>query len=206
MSRDSMHAVKLTCHPDTPTDAVRGLAARVRRMLEGKLAVTYILEADLHRLRVPAAGAPRVAEGLWQHTCCEIFIAGKGLPAYREFNFSPSGEWAAYAFDGYREPSTGGLHAAVPAPQIAVREETGRLELEAVIPLDHIHELHSCTCLSLALSAVVEECDGALTYWALRHPPGKPDFHHPAAFALELAAPATPSARAGTPSQAGGES
>ena len=40
--------------------------------------------------------------------------------------------------------------------------------------------------LRLGLSAVVEEYDGMLSYWALRHPPGKPDFHHAAAFALVL--------------------
>ena len=36
--------------------------------------------------------------------------------------------------------------------------------------------------------AVIEENDGRLSYWALRHAPGKPDFHHPEAFALELPA------------------
>jgi hypothetical protein len=38
----------------------------------------------------------------------------------------------------------------------------------------------------MGLSAVVKEASGALTYWALRHAPGKPDFHHSEAFALEL--------------------
>jgi hypothetical protein len=204
MPPDPVHAVKLSCHPDTPTDAVHGIAAHVRRMLEGKLAITYVLEANLDRLRVPAPCAPRAASGLWRHTCCEIFIASKGQPGYREFNFSPSGEWATYAFDGYRVPSAARLDVAVPVPQIAVRGATSRLELDAVIP-DCIPASQPCTTLSLALSAVVEERDGALSYWALRHFPGKPDFHHPEAFALELAAPATPPARAGTSPQAGGE-
>jgi hypothetical protein len=33
---------------------------------------------------------------------------------------------------------------------------------------------------------VVEDYRGRLTYWALEHPPGKPDFHHPDSFAIEL--------------------
>jgi hypothetical protein len=33
---------------------------------------------------------------------------------------------------------------------------------------------------------VVEDEAGAFAYWALKHPPGKPDFHHPDAFALVL--------------------
>jgi hypothetical protein len=43
--------------------------------------------------------------------------------------------------------------------------------------------------LQLALSAVVEDEQGLLSYWALKHPPGRPDFHHPDAFALELERP-----------------
>jgi hypothetical protein len=41
--------------------------------------------------------------------------------------------------------------------------------------------------LRLGLSAVIEENDGTISYWALKHLPGKPDFHHPDSFALELA-------------------
>jgi hypothetical protein len=39
----------------------------------------------------------------------------------------------------------------------------------------------------MGLSAVIEERDGMLSYWALRHAPGKPDFHRRDGFALELA-------------------
>ena len=93
MQSGPVHTVTLNCHPETPTDAVRGIAARVCREPGGKLAVTYILKGNLDRLRVPAPRTPRSASRLWQHTCCEIFIACKGLPAYTEFNLSPSGEW-----------------------------------------------------------------------------------------------------------------
>ena len=43
--------------------------------------------------------------------------------------------------------------------------------------------------VKIALSAVIEETDGTKSYWALRHPPGAPDFHHPDCFALTLEAP-----------------
>jgi hypothetical protein len=39
------------------------------------------------------------------------------------------------------------------------------------------------------LNAVIEEEGGALSYWAIAHPEGKADFHAPACFAGELAAP-----------------
>jgi hypothetical protein len=32
----------------------------------------------------------------------------------------------------------------------------------------------------------MEERDGRLSYWSLEHAPGRPDFHHPRGFALEL--------------------
>ena len=37
-----------------------------------------------------------------------------------------------------------------------------------------------------AFRAVIEEKDGTKSYWALAHPPGEPDFHHPDCFALDL--------------------
>lgn len=181
MPPDQVHTITLACHPETPTDAARRIAARVRRA-EDCLAVSYVIEGDLDRLRVPARRAPRVGSRLWEHTCCEIFIACKGLPGYRELNLSPSGEWAEYAFDGYRRPRPGPF--ATQPPQVTVRDAPGRLELDAVIGLP---APESGAALSLALSAVIEDRQGSLSYWALRHPPGKPDFHHPQAFALNLA-------------------
>jgi hypothetical protein len=47
------------------------------------------------------------------------------------------------------------------------------------------------TSLTLGLSAVIEEKDGTKSYWALAHPPGKPDFHHKDCFALTLPAPSS---------------
>jgi hypothetical protein len=202
MLSDPAYAVTLTCHPHTPNEAVRKITARLRWAPEGALAITYLVEGDIGRVRVPAPCAPRVADCLWQHTCCEIFIARKGMPAYHEFNFSPSGEWAQYAFDGYRVPRADGSGAA---PNISVRATAITLELDAVIQADCLPVFLSSAPLSIALSAVIEDRGGALSYWALRHPPGKPDFHHPAGFALNLAAPTTPPTRAGAPPRAGGE-
>ena len=188
MSSGPVHEVTLTCHPETPGDAVRSIAARVSRMPDGMLAVTYIFEGDLDRLRAPARRPRRSAARLWQHTCCEIFIARHDLAAYHEFNLSPSGEWAAYAFQRYRDgaPLADESNAEELNPQIAVRDSAKKLELDALIHLDRLSPAHHAAKLSLALSAIVEEKDGLLSYWAIKHPPGKPDFHHADAFALEM--------------------
>jgi hypothetical protein len=184
MPPEPVHAVTLACHPATPTDAVSGMSARVCRNPGDRLAVSYLVTGDLDRLRVPAPRAPRPADRLWERTCCEIFIARKGAPAYHEYNFSPSGEWAAYAFASYRARRADEPRASLPPPSISFHGGNGALELDAVISLDGLAPGER---LALALSVVIEDSEGKLSYWALRHPPGKPDFHHPEAFALELA-------------------
>ena len=176
------------------------MSARVRRLSAGGLSVSYVLEADLGRLRVPAARAARAADRLWQHTCCEIFIARKGDAAYHEYNFSPSGEWAAYAFERYRARCGEGQASLTP-PRIDVRSHGDTLELDVSIGLEG-RASDPGAGLALALAAVIEDEAGNLSYWALRHPPGRPDFHHPDAFALELP-PTTPLADARP--RAGGE-
>ena len=46
---------------------------------------------------------PARADKLWRSTCFEAFLKSDGMEAYREWNFAPSGNWAAYDFSGYRE-------------------------------------------------------------------------------------------------------
>ena len=171
-----MPSAALKRHPASSCAALRGIEASVTRAADGSLQLAYRLEGDLDRLRIPPARAPRIAERLWQHTCCELFIASAAGGAYHEFNFSPSGEWAAYRFERYRE----GVPFAAADPKISVQRTAEILKLEARI----FHPPSGN--LRLGLSAVIEETDGTLSYWALRHAPGKPDFHHRDAFALEL--------------------
>ena len=171
-----MPCAALQCHPATPCAVLRSVHVSLAREPE-HLKLKYVLEGDIDRLRIPAPRTPRIAERLWQHTCCEVFLARPGVCAYREFNFSPSREWAAYDFVRYREGSLVADESLDPA--IALRKGAARLELAASIRIPEGK-------LRVGLSAVVEETSGALSYWALRHAPGKPDFHHADAFALEF--------------------
>ena len=172
--------IPLVPHPSTPGAVALGVRAAAARTQPGQLALRYRIEGELARLRIPPPRAPAPGERLWQHLCCEAFVAtaeaGAGAGHYREFNFSPSGEWAAYAFQGYRE----GGPLAVPDPGISVRRDGQSLELSASIEV-------GAAKLRLGLCVVIEELDGALSYWALRHPAPRPDFHHSDGFALEIA-------------------
>jgi hypothetical protein len=179
-----MPPIILTCHPSTPTAAVHHIDVRWQRDRE-TLSLTFGVEGDLGRLLIPATSQSQLALGLWEHTCFEAFVAIEDDPAYYELNFSPSGEWAAFAFERYRELAP--LPDSFTAPAIDVRRNDDRFELAAVVRLS---PMCANARLRLALSAVVEESSGALSYWSLHHPPGKPDFHHADAFALRLEPPA----------------
>lgn len=185
-------------HRDTPGEAVRRIAARAELGRDGSLRLRYVLEGDPRRLRIPppAADAGR-ADRLWTHTCFEAFVRAADSPDYLELNFSPSGHWAAYRFQSYRE---GMAPAALrEPPRLAMRREDGRLELETEVrwglPPGSPAGLPPAAAsggVRIGLSAVVEDREGRLSYWALRHPAGRPDFHHPESFALTLQSPATP--------------
>jgi hypothetical protein len=187
-------SLSLLAHPDTPSQAVRRVAATADWLEPHSLQFQYVVEADLRHVRIPAAVAgPGRADELWRHTCFEAFVRPAGSQRYLELNFSPSGEWAAYRFESYRR---GMAPAALDeAPRLIVRGSEERLELRAQVKLSSNLLVPEASAISsdgdrrvcVALSAVVEDREGRLSYWALRHPPGKPDFHHPESFALALA-------------------
>jgi hypothetical protein len=179
-----MRSVVLTAHPSTPNDDVRSLAVQLRLEEPDILVFQYSLMADMSRVRVPLSGSSGRADALWEHTCFEAFVAAADAPGYHEFNFSPSLDWAVYRFSAYREGMSPAEIGRV--PEIDVRRGDDGLELKSVVHLGHLADLGDVHHLRIALAAVIEDNNGRLSYWGLRHPPGKPDFHHPNGFALEL--------------------
>jgi hypothetical protein len=146
---------------------------------------------------------------LWRHTCFEAFVRVGGDTSYREFNFAPSGDWACYRFESYRQGMETEKSAGEPAIQSEIRRSPLSAERRAHLveagfdPLDRFETpFYSLTAMldlerttlpvdeawHLGLSAIVEERNGSISYWALKHPAGDPDFHHPDCFALELPA------------------
>ena len=183
-SIDTKPAV-LTAHPSAPNDAVRSLGVQLRAEEPGILVFQFSLDADMSRIRVPLSGAGGRADALWKHTCFEAFVAPADAPGYHEFNFSPSLDWAIYRFSAYRE----GMSPAEigRAPKISVRRGDDGLELQSAVRVGYLADLRDARHLRIALAAVIEDENGRLSYWGLRHPPGKPDFHHSNGFALEVA-------------------
>lgn len=175
--------VQLTCHPETPARQPFSIDVDAAVSEHRQLVLRFELRGDIARVTVPPP--ERYAErrdGLWQTTCFEAFVRGAD-DQYMELNLSPSTAWAAYAFESYRsEPSL----PAVDSPPIDVDVEADLLRLTAALDLSGIDLLNDRYVWIVNLTAVIEEVDGTKSYWALRHPPGKPDFHHADGFVLAL--------------------
>lgn len=178
-----MHVQPLLCHRSTPTSAVAGIDVDVRRATNGRLQFRYALHGDLAHIALPAPAAAQHTDGLWRHTCFEAFISNDEGSDYLECNFSPSQAWAAYRFARYRTQ----MSTVVPRdpPRITLQTQGDMLTLAAELRLDEF----AGDPLRIGLAAVIEETNRHISYWALRHPRAKPDFHHRAGFILRLAAP-----------------
>ena len=147
----------------------------------GAVATTNIwfgVGAPAERFVIREMSEPWRGEELWRTTCFEAFLRPVGAETYREWNFAPAGNWAAYDFSGRREGMT---RAEVGSPPyIRMEDNFTWWTVGATIAADAGQQWQ------LGLSAILEEKDGPKSYWALAHPPGEPDFHHPDCFAAQL--------------------
>jgi hypothetical protein len=174
----------LTVHSATPCSFIESFEVVVQRSDPRSLVVGFVITGDVENILIPDSKPPERADGLWEHTCFEIFLKAADSREYYEFNFSPSSQWAAYRFDDYR---AGRKDIAMPsAPKIFHDEGmTHVMDLEIALELKVVRSFGDSD-ICLGASAVIEDRAGHKTYWALRHPSSKPDFHHADSFAMTL--------------------
>jgi hypothetical protein len=144
----------------------------------GTLNIWFGIGTPASRFVIPEGSGDRRDE-LWKTTCFEAFLNPEGETAYEEWNFAPSGDWAAYQFDA---PRQGMREAEVGSPPYIRMEDNltwWALGATIAIPTD--------AHWRLGLSAVIEEKDGTKSYWALTHCGDRPDFHDPGCFTARLA-------------------
>ena len=134
-------------------------------MDDGAVAI-FRVHGDISKLVIPRPAAPGRADDLWRTTCFELFVAGEGS-SYREYNFSPSGQWAAYEFDDYRS----GMRNIDARIETELFNENNEFQFSAEIRTEFNNPAR------VGLTAVIEETDGAIRYWSTAFAPGKPDFH-----------------------------
>jgi hypothetical protein len=173
-------------HPTTPALAGRRIDVEVEARDPAHLRLVYRLYGPLPAL--PEPQTPVRTDELWKTTCFELFVRPHGREGYTEFNFSPSSQWASYAFDGYRQGMREQPLATAPTISGVTAVDGPGYGIQVALDLTGVATLP----LTAAITAVIEERDGSKSYWSIAHPAAKPDFHDPACFVLELPAPPTP--------------
>ena len=184
-SRKKFQLRPFAAGPMTKTIAISGSVARQSGALHAVFQVKGALDC-VNWLKT-SSGTGRCHE-LWRQTCFELFFAIPGGSAYWEINLSPGGCWNVYRFTGYR---TG------------MREQEG--EDQPVCHVARDGDLFSLACTidcraflddsvdcELAVSTVVQDTRGRLSYWAIDHHQPEPDFHNRAGFSMVLSGEKSP--------------
>jgi hypothetical protein len=186
---------KLQPHPQSPPSKVAAVEVECI-FSDDDILITYVVSGSEELVIPPGLGTER-ADDLWKTTCFELFLRADGAEPYLEFNFSPSSQWAAYRFATHRAgrsdfpvqvpphiDSSGWSHIELPGG-ITGGDAGARFAVKVALDLSDIPP----AAHRMGLSAIIEEAGSRKSYWALAHPPGEPDFHHPACFAAQLPPP-----------------
>jgi hypothetical protein len=168
----------LVAHASCASAKVSAISVRWNELPDGRLMLRYRIDGAA-LLAVPELRSAARRDGLWRETCCELFLYD-GAGKYREFNFAPSGQWAAYAFEGYR--NGGRDYEPLRPPEITTDLGNNIFVLTVFIDAREL-----AGAISAALSAVIVEAGGQTSYWALAHGGEKPDFHDPSCFRVRIA-------------------
>ncbi len=175
-----MQIHRLVAHPARPPSRVTGVQIVSQFLKDGALFLRWRIDGAQKVVLPPYAGTGR-GEDLWKTTCFELFL-DLGGGRYREFNFSPSGRWAAMDFASYRDLSGNAELREWPETSVDRGEFllTGavRLPREALAGATHG-----------ALTTVVVEDGGVLSFWAPSHHKDQPDFHDASCFTADFTPP-----------------
>jgi hypothetical protein len=173
----------LWVHPAEPNRAIDAVSVGIERPIADRLLLTYRVAGRIEDIVIPPARHPLRRDRLWESTCFELFLQSADTSAYFEFNFSPSGEWAAYGLEAYR---AGMAQAAVPAaPAMTLSSGPGEMIVEVALSLWPTPEPWR-----LGIGVIIEEKIGSKSYWAITHKASVPDFHRADCFVGEVPPPA----------------
>lgn len=139
------------------------------------------------RFELSHGGAGCRQEGLWNHTCFEIFLKPSFLSdLYYEFNFSTEGAWDVFEFESYRKPEA--LKKSADFELMRLKWEPVLKELSGsvlILKKDLLDQVCIQRTACFGLTAVVEDVSLGKSYWALAHSAEKADFHLSDSFVLK---------------------
>jgi hypothetical protein len=175
-------------HPFDPGPAVAKMRLGGHLALAGdRLQITWRLQGDLAKLVVPAPSGepPARADGLWTHTCFELFLAAEGDAPYWEVNLAPNGAWNLYRLADYRQGLTPVADRDTMPFTVTREASLLQLTLDLLLPQELARACRQAA-LRLGVTAVIEQKESTLSYWALAHGGPEADFHRRADFCLRL--------------------
>jgi hypothetical protein len=148
-----------------------------------QLTITYALLGDVEEVRIVApSDTPTRKHELWEDTCFEFFLGVKDSEQYWEFNLSRAGHWNVYRFDGYRQGMQ--EETAFKTLPFSIHSHSDGLALALNVDLDPIVSAEQA--LEVAITTVIKNKDGEVSYWALTHQGAEADFHLRDSFVIEL--------------------
>ena len=141
---------------------------------QASLKISYLLRGDLNQIELPSAENGGIRrDNLWQTTCFEFFLAIFNSPQYWEFNLASTGDWNVYRFAKYRREMR--EEAAFKSLPCQTQADDSQYQIETKVNLKPI--IVGNTPLEIAVSAVIEDINHNLSYWAITHPGTEADFH-----------------------------
>jgi hypothetical protein len=177
-----MTEVSLMCHRQSDAGGIAAIDVTATLGQGGEFKLVYRVTGAIEALKIADPAIPDRVDGLWKNTCFELFVGNSEDKSYLEYNFAPSGQWAAYQFSGYRA-GMAQLEARTPIVSVAQSGDVLTVSVTLYVP-----DTERYADLCAGISAVVATKSGKISYWALAHPAGSPDFHHKDCFALKLEA------------------
>lgn len=174
---DAPRPLSLRCHHSAACSGVREITVELASHAARQLVLHYTIVGERSQLSVPTAESNLDPARLWEHTCCELFVAARDGDDYSEWNFSPSGQYTQFDFASYRKP-----RQTSEAANCELLWEDSPDALAVQVRLSVPESLGTTLCIGIA--CVIEDTTGVRSYWALQHPCERPDFHHRDGFAL----------------------
>ena len=126
---------------------------------------------------------PQFTDELWKKTVFELFLKREDESSYTEWNFSPSGNWACYDFDAYRKPSHSQNNLESKPRKMEFLKTADSIDF--IVEIDLPKKYQDNEILEFQACSVIKKLsDGSLSYFAIKHPSQKADFHNAQEFSL----------------------
>lgn len=162
-----------------PQIEINGRVNRKDRLLS----IEYQLFGDLNAISIsPPVSTPSRQFQLWEATCFEFFIGIPGDRNYWEFNLSPSGDWAVFALDDYRQ----GLRDELAFSSLPFKVDRYPNYITLSLELDLSEIILAEQDLEMSVATVIKSSQNQLSYWAIAHSGEAADFHLRDSFKIEM--------------------